>query len=374
MRGIIYQNDGEIIKIVDDNDPYHLPINLDKGGENLLLIRIVDSFGYNFKEFYKIDKLYEVIEEYDQKFGTTKIIHFIFNEIIIDTMVEFKKIEIKLDKKCYYSNYDLQPSDDERKIFLPLSLYSQVDFLMSEKYDKAVDFLKSMNRNYSDLKKPYKCVFLSNHISPIRIDIFNILKTTDNLKNSVWSFNTKVQYYSNEKHNISVFLKENENIIPFSHDGFSDKKNVLKNTYFSQFLTYFEVVTESYFFKDIRRIENHCPITEKLVKPMASFLPFIFFGSKNTKNRLMDMGMSFDCPLYGFYDNTDERSINEGMGHFTKQIIMSKNELHLIYFKYLNEFYNNSRIFFEYFDKLKLDIKEKIYETKKLKCDKPNLL
>lgn len=360
MKGIFYENDGENISLINDEQLYHMPQDLDKAGDNVLLIRIHESFGYNFYEFHNMDKLIDVIKEYDLKYGETDTIFIIFNEVIVDPK-GIKIFSDKVKKKCYYANYDMNDYDDPMKVFLPLSLYSQLNYLINEDYLNAKKFLINMNRNYRELIKPYKLVFLSNHISPLRIDLFNILKYTDNLKNSVWSFNTRIQYYSGEKHNLNSFFKDNEGIIPFSYDAFNDKKHVLKSTYFSQFLSYFEVVTESYFFKDIKDIENSCPITEKIVKPVASFLPFIFFGSLSTRGKLQEIGMTFNCPLYGFYDTTNEKSINEGLGQFTKQILMSKEELHIIYYKYEVELYNNATKFFDYFIKLKKTINKDIF-------------
>lgn len=363
MKGIFYENDGEKIELIDNGELYHIPQDLAKAGDNLLLIRIHESFGYNFYEFYNKELLIEKIKEYDEKYGVTDTLFFIFNEIIVEPD-EIEKLGKEVGKKCYYANYDMKDNKCPMRVFLPLSLYTQLNYLIQEDYLNAKKFLINMNRNYRELSKPYKLVFLSNHISPIRIDLFNILKCTDNLKNSVWSFNTRIQYYSGEKHNLNSFFKDNEGIIPFSYDAFNDKKHILKSTYFSQFLAYFEVITESYFFKDIRNFENTCPITEKIVKPIASFLPFIFFGSPNTKNGLLEIGMTFNCPLYGFYDTTNERSMNEGLGHFTKQALMTKEELHSIYYKYEVELYNNATKFFDYFIKLKKTINEDIFNKK----------
>jgi hypothetical protein len=359
MKGILYQNDGGSIEIINNNDNYHMPKDLNKSGDNVLFIRIHESFGYSYDEFYNTDKLINVIKEYDTKYGITDTLFIIFNEVIVNPkgIDDFTKL---INKKCYYANYDMNDNGDPNKIFLPLSLYSQLDYLIDEDYLNAKRFLINMTRNYRELIKPYKLVFLSNHISPIRIDIFNILKYTDNLKNSVWSFNTRIQYYSGKKHNLNSFFKDNEGIIPYSYDAFNDKKHILKSTYFSQFLSYFEVVTESYFFNDIKNFEDSCPITEKIVKPVASFLPFIFFGSPNTRNRLMEIGMTFNCPLYGFYDTTKEESINEGIGQFTKQILMTKEELHSLYYKHEVELYNNATRFFNHFIKLKKTISEDI--------------
>jgi hypothetical protein len=195
-------------------------------------------------------------------------------------------------------------------------------------------------------------------VSPTRIDIFNILKATDNLKNGMWSFNDSLVYYSGEKHNLDSFFKDNEGIIPHSFDGYSEKTINLKHTYLPQFLCYFEIVAESYFFRDIKNLDKNCPITEKLIKPIVSCLPFIVFGPKNLKSVFESIGMRFTSPLYGFYDITDDSSCREGLGHITQQSIQKIEVLHDTYFKYVYEYENNSKILIEYFINHKNKIKE----------------
>jgi hypothetical protein len=51
MKGILYENDGEKIELVNNDELHHMPQDLVKAGDNVLLIRIRDSFGYNFCEF-----------------------------------------------------------------------------------------------------------------------------------------------------------------------------------------------------------------------------------------------------------------------------------------------------------------------------------
>ena len=63
MRGILYENDGEKIELIDNDELYHMPQDLAKTGINVLLIRIHESFGYNFSEFYNKELLIEKIKE-----------------------------------------------------------------------------------------------------------------------------------------------------------------------------------------------------------------------------------------------------------------------------------------------------------------------
>lgn len=371
MLGIRYDNDGENIEIVPDINLYHFSHNPLFKLQHTIFVEFTNSFGHNFYKMHNAKKLCKVIEEYQNKNGVAKHIVLLFNEIVVEPngIDEFEKI-VKMP--CVYATYDMEPSADSRKLFLPFSLYTQVDYLIDEDFMNGKKFLQNMNFQYQELRKPHKLIYYSNHISPTRIDIFNILKATDNLKNNIWSFAVNIQYYSADKHNISSFLKDNEGLIPHSYDKFSDKTINLKHTYFSQFLAYFEIVTESYFFKDIKNIQNHCPITEKIVRPIASCLPFIFFGAGNTKKCLESIGMTFNSPLYGFYDAADENDIQRGLSHVTLQSIKNIDELHEIYFKYVNEYKNNCNIFFDYFvnhKKLILDIfnGDKVNEWKETK-------
>jgi hypothetical protein len=363
MKSILYKDDGNIIEIltpeINSVYGYYLPTGFGfQSQNNTCIIFVVNSFGFEFEKIHNSKKLVDVVDEYIKTYGDFNKVLFILNEIIVNDETEFIKFSKKIGKKCYYANYDMYSTKNEYKIFLPLSLYTQVDWLILNDYLNARTFLENMNREYHDLIKPYKYSFYSNHVSPTRIDIFNILKVTDNLKNGMWSFNDSLVYYSGKKHNLDLFFKDNEGIIPFSFDRYSEKTINLKHTYLPQFLCYYEIVAESYFFRDIKSINNHCPITEKLIKPIVSCLPFIVFGPKNLKSVFESIGMKFTSPLYGFYDITDDNSCREGYGHITQQCIEKIETLHSTYFKYLDEYENNSKILIQYFVNHKNIIKE----------------
>jgi hypothetical protein len=350
MTGIKYDNDGENISIINDIE-YQIPHQNDvfrNIPNNTLLITTMNCFGYSFKEFKNIEKFCKVIDEYELKYNKIDNILIDFNETIVDEsgITSFAGI---VNKKCYYSNFDMMPLNSINKLYIPSSLYSQIDFLLAFDYLNAKYFLEKMNTLYREFRKPHKLVFYSSHISPIRIDIFNILKKTNNLKNNICSFDTIKEYYSDRKHNLDKFFKDNEGIIPFSYDRYNRE-----TTHFcfniSQFLAYFEIVTESYFFNDIENITNHCPVTEKILKPIVLFLPFIYFGSLNLKKCLEEIGMTFNSPLYGFYDTTNEKDTQKGLEYVKKYSEKTIDELHEIYYTYVQEYHNNATKFLDYFN------------------------
>lgn len=354
MKAILYKDDGDIIEVLTPEinyaHGYYMPAGFGfETQTDVCIIFVVNSFGFDFEKIHNVNKLEESITQYIDLYGEFDKVLFILNEIIVNDESEFINFSKKINKECYYANFDMMINPDKNKLFLPLSLYTQVDWLLLHDYLNARTFLENMNKQYIDLIKPYKYSFYSNHVSPTRIDIFNILKATDNLKNGMWSFNDSLVYYSGEKHNLDSFLKDNEGIIPYSFDRYSEKTINLKHTYLPQFLCYFEIVAESYFFRDIKNLDNNCPITEKLVKPIVSCLPFIVFGPKNLKSVFESIGMRFTSPLYGFYDITSDSSCREGYGHVTQQSIQKIEELHKTYFDYLYEYENNSKIFIQYF-------------------------
>jgi hypothetical protein len=368
MRAILYKDDGDIIEVlapeINYTHGYYMPVGFGfETQTNTCVIHVVNSFGYHFQTIPNSDKLKNAIDEYIKLYGEFEKVLFILNEIIVNDETELINFSKKIGKKCYYANFDMTNDSDKNKVFLPLSLYTQVDWILMHDYLNARTFLENMNRQYFDLIKPYKYSFYSNHISPNRIDIFNILKATDNLKNGMWSFNDSLVYYSGEKHNLDSFLKDNEGIIPHSFDRYSEKTIHLKHTYLPQFLCYFEIVTESYFFRHVNSLDNNCPITEKLVKPIVCCLPFIVFGPKNLKLTFESIGMRFTSPLYGFYDITNDNSCREGYGHVTQQCIQKIETLHKTYFEYLEEYENNSKIFIQYFINNKNKINEFFQEV-----------
>jgi hypothetical protein len=366
MKGISYKNNGENIEIFDGEEIFIDRIFNDVSND-ILLVTISNSFGFTLYSIENKELFANKVIEYEEKYNEINKIIFILNEIIVPNDEPFEELCAITNKKCYYLNYDMIQNNSKYKLFYPLSIYSQVDYLLDNGYLEAKNFLQKMNFNFNDLKKPFKLAFYSNHVSPLRIDIFNILKATDNLKNSTWSFNNSLLYYSNEKHNLDLFFKENVGLIPHSFDNYSETGNNIKHTYFSQFLTYFEISTENYIFRNIKEINNHYPITEKVVKPFVTCLPFIFFGPRNSKKCFEDIGMTFKSPLYGFYDICDDNSIREGIGHVTQQTIMDINEIHEIYFKYVDEYNKNCDIFINYLIKIKNGIIDEIGDKTKNK-------
>jgi hypothetical protein len=83
MTGILYENDGENITIVEDIE-YKIPKNdiFTNIPNNTLLVSAVNSFGFTFTEFKNIEKFCEVINEYESKYNKIDNILIDFNKII----------------------------------------------------------------------------------------------------------------------------------------------------------------------------------------------------------------------------------------------------------------------------------------------------
>jgi hypothetical protein len=357
---IAYRNNGREVEIVDDRN---FSVKLNQLNDNILLVIIENSFIYNFTKFIKIDLLVDAIKEYENKYHKIDKILFDFDEIIVDEsgIDEISKI---LNKKCYYICFDLTQKVNDTTLFYPKVLKHQLEFLLINNFMSGKQFLQNMNYHYKDFLKPHKLIFNSNNINPVRIEIFNILKSTNNLLDNIWSFNNFVQFYSDKNGNLNQFLEENKDLIPYSHDNFFEKFPSLKFTYITQYLAYFEIFTESYFFNEITNINECCPVTEKMVKPIVSSLPFIVFASPNLKSTLMEIGLTFNCPLYGFYDITNNESIELGLIHVREQSSKDKRELHEIYYDYFDELNENREVFLRYFKETEITLYEKLNYSK----------
>ena len=345
LRGIKFYNENEY-KILDDIEFYFNLFDIPNINHNsLFCINMIHTCGVDYTGFPLMDNIIDEINE--QK--NIKCLIFILNETCYSDKKDFEEVSRRTNLPYFITNYDVSRIDDKNHIFYPASMTVQLEQLTLSHFDDALHYLFYMNNQFSDLQKPYRCSFYSAHINPIRIDIFNLLKKHDVLKESTWSFHKSEEYYSGYKHDLDAFYKENEGLIPHSFDYFSADKVSLKHTYFSQWLCYFEILTESYFFTEMPKGNTYSPMTEKILKPIVSCLPFIIFCPTNLKSGLEKMGMTFDSPLYGFYDISDDEQVKLGMEHIERQITISKEELHETYFQYVNEYQQNLEIFMKFF-------------------------
>jgi len=358
LSGIVFKDKKEYTFVDDIN--FNLIFKFENKNK-VLFVNLTNIFIHEFEYFPLKDEFIDLVLEIKTKKEINKIV-YIFNETCVGDTKEFDYIEQITNIKYFILNYDLTSRMGKNNLFYPASLYSDFKYLINSEFESAKTFLMNMNKEYRTLKKPYICSFYSNHVNPVRIDIFNILKKNDILKQSTWSFHKNEEYYSRDKHDVDKFYKENENLIPYSFDGFIDDKKTspLKHTYFSQWMCYFEVLTESYFMRGIPNEKKYGPITEKLNKPILSALPFIIFGPKELKNELIGIGFSLNSPLYGFYDIADDDDIKKGLSHIDRQTKLSKEELHKIYFDYLQEYHDNLNKYFTFLVENLNEIKQKL--------------
>ena len=188
---IAYRNEGHEVEIIDDRQ---FSVDVNQLNDNILLVVIEDSFVFNFTKFENIDKLINTIEIYENTYHKIDKILFDFNEVIVDEngIEEISKI---LNKKCYYVCFDLTQKVNDLTLYYPRVLKHQLNFLLINNFMDGKVFLQNMNYHFKDFLKPHKLIFNSNNINPVRIDIFNILKTGNNLLDNIWSFNNFIQFY-----------------------------------------------------------------------------------------------------------------------------------------------------------------------------------
>lgn len=347
LKGIIFEKDKKY-KIVDDVNFYMNLVDFSNiNHDSILFVNMIQAYHTEFGEFPFIEEFIETVNKIKEE-RYISVIVYILNETCVKDTTQFDTISHQTKLNYFISNYDLFFNKDIH-LFYPASMCSQLEYLNDNDFESGKSFLMSMNQQYHNLQKPYKCAFYSKHINPIRIDIFNILKKYNVLKDSTWSFHKLEEYYSGERHDLNEFYKENEGLIPYSFDYYSDDRSNLKHTYFSQWMCYFEILTESYFLRYLDNKNDYCPMTEKIVKPIVSGLPFIIFCPKKLREGLENIGMTFNSPLYGFYDISSDSEIELGLKHIEKQVSMPKEDLHELYFEYIEEYHRNLEMFLSFF-------------------------
>lgn len=348
-----YSDDGENIYFSDENKLDSLYV--DPIPEHTLIIKISSSFHPNFSKFYKIDSLVSLINQYKESNGDFKNLLIDFNESVVDPS-GVDDLEKRIGKKCYYLNFDIDTSSDLRHIAYPHSMYTHLNYLIEDGFIEAKKFLENTILNYRNILKPHRLIFFSNNINLVRIQIFNLLKETNNLEDNIWSFNNSVQYYSRRKINLEKFLDDNKNLIPRSYDKFYDLNSPLSSLRVSllpHYLSYFEILTESFYYTSIKNIENYTPCTEKIFKPIVGYQPFIVFASPRLRKTLEKIGLTFNSKLYGFYDISSESDVENGLNHIREQTSKSKEELHKEYFQNVEEYIRNCNIFLDFLIKNK---------------------
>jgi hypothetical protein len=345
---ILYKNNGDEINITQEDKIG--TIFVDTLPPHTLVIKVVNSFHPKFDKFPNLEKIHSKILEYVNLFGDFKNLIIDFNEIVVHPD-GIKELETLIEKPCYYFNFDINIFSNERHVTHPESMWVHLKYLIEDGFLDAQTFLKNTVRNYKNILKPHKFIFFSNNINLVRIKIFNLLKETDNLKDNIWSFNTSEVYYSNYRVDLPKFFKENEGIIPYSYDKFHKLNTELSNFRFSllpHYSTYFEILTDSFYFVEMRELHKFAPCTEKILKPIVGYQPFIIFASPKLKSTLEKIGLTFNCKLYGFYDISSPTEIEKGLDHIRDQITKTKEELHDEYFDHVEEFITNSDLFINF--------------------------
>lgn len=355
-----YVDNGENIYITEESKIHSLYVS--EIPDHTLVIKIVNSFHPSFNNFYKLDNLVKSINEYKNQYGDFKNLLIEFDETVVNPS-GINELENLINKPCYYVNFDIDTNSDNRHLSYPHSLYTHLNYLIEDGFIDAQTFLKNTILNYRTILKPHKHIFFSNNINLVRIKIFNILKETDSLKDNIWSFNNSQQYYSNLRIDLPKFLEENKDLIPHSYDKFHDLKSdlsTLRVSLLPNYSTYFEILTESYYYNAIKDIQKYTPCTEKIFKPIFGYQPFIVFASPRLKTTLEDLGMTFNSNLYGFYDITSNADVEKGLSQIREQVSKTKEEIHQEYFEYVEEFIKNSDIFLNFLINNKTKLQNKL--------------
>lgn len=212
-------------------------------------------------------------------------------------------------------------------------------------------FLRELReRDLGTIKK--KFMFLINHYSDIRFDILKFIykkgKQNDgNISLNLIDFDNLKNI---EEDRFMNDLKEFSIPYPISYDSYptitqiSDnervKKTLLGINHVATLPTFnYRIYLES-FYEIITETENHlrmneCHISEKLLKPLKSALPFVYYGKERVKDVLENLGFRFTSPIYYF-----------GMGdgffeHLDMLMNMDHNWFNYQQRKYLDEYFHN---------------------------------
>jgi len=212
-------------------------------------------------------------------------------------------------------------------------------------------FLRELReRDLGTIKK--KFMFLVNHYSDIRFDILKFIYKKGKQNEGNISLNL-IDFDNLKNVDENRFMDElNQFSIPYpiSYDSYptitqiSDnervKKTLLGINHVATLPTFnYRIYLES-FYEIITETENHlnmneCHISEKLLKPLKSALPFVYYGKEKVKDVLENLGFKFTSPIYYF-----------GMGdgffqHLDMLLSMDHNWFNYQQRKYLDEYFHN---------------------------------
>ncbi len=222
-------------------------------------------------------------------------------------------------------------------------------------------FLREIReRDLGTIKK--KFMFLVNHYSDIRFDIMKMIYKKQKQIDGNISFNV-IDFEKHPNLNEEKFMNEIKELsipYPFGYDSYptltqiSDneriKKTLLGINHVATLPTFnYRVYLES-FYEIITETENHlymneCHLSEKIIKPLKSALPFVYYGKEKVKELLENLGFKFTSPIYYF-------GMGEGFfEHLNMLLDMDHNWFNYQQRKYLDEYFHNMNVWNKFITK-----------------------
>jgi len=229
-------------------------------------------------------------------------------------------------------------------------------------YIKNLKFFNSLNLHNHKFLRLKNFLFLTNHIRYERIEIFDFLVNNNLLDKGLVNFpsisktlESELGYaLTNEQR--EIYLNSDNPILPLyldmlpketflfekKHDMYLNNKWQSVPDYGESYNpilyqnTYFEVVSETFYYDSV---ENDCEImqlSEKTIKPIINLLPHFCLAQKDYYKLLGKFGLSFESELYKNVSKFD--SLLSGkektlcfLDSIEYLLKMSRNDLHELY-------------------------------------------
>lgn len=278
---------------------------------------------------------------------------------------DFLKVRDKFD---YVVSSNLYLSEYENHILWDCKI-GQVNY-----YIKNLKFFNSLNLHNQKFLRLKNFLFLTNHIRYERIEIFDFLVNNNLLDNGLINFpsisKTRKEEleFSLTNEQKEIYLNSDNSILPLyldmlpketflfekKHDLYLDNKWQSVPDYGESYNpilyqnTYFEVVSETFYYELTEYHYETMQLSEKTVKPIINLLPHFCLAQKDYYKLLGNLGLSFEGELfknvskYDSYHSGKEKTICflDSIEYLLK---MSRKDLHELYVMGYEEMLHNQR-------------------------------